>query len=94
MWSTGAMAFGESSVATVMSIVWGESWLAYVTGVPHCSQNCRKAGAEDAYERKAPVTTLKVSRGTVAQATACAPEARRHDSQWQKQGGMTGAPHS
>lgn len=63
-------------------------------GVPQCWQNCRTTGGDDAKERNVPATTRKVSRGTVAHATAWAPAARRHDSQWQKHGGKIGAPHS
>jgi hypothetical protein len=56
------------------------SWL-YVSDAPHCSQNCRVTGGEEAYERADPAVILKESRGTVAQATTWAPLARRHDSQ-------------
>jgi hypothetical protein len=81
MCSTGSIASGLSSVAIVISIVSGHSALEYVIGVPHCSQNCRRTGGDDAWERKAPVMTRNDSRGTVAHATTCEPDARRHDSQ-------------
>jgi hypothetical protein len=75
-------------------MVSGQCALLYVSGVPQCSQNWRVTGGEEAYERADPAVILNESRGTVAQATAWAPLARRQDSQWHRLGAITGDPHS
>jgi hypothetical protein len=84
MCSTGSIASGLSKVAIAISIVLAivpaDPSFQYVKGVPHCSQDCRSTGGEEAKERTGPLIR-NVSRATVAHATTCEPEARRHDSQ-------------